>query len=638
MTTQRQSQIDRRRSAKDRRRPGQGLMEFALILPVLLFVLFGIIEFARILQAWLSVENAARFGVRYAVTGDFNPDYCDDAGINLETQTNRFGTEYADAGVIALDAADGSVDCLISSEDSDDYQDLSNALKDEARLYSIHEVAEGAALAILNNPDITDETESGFFTVTVCSSRDEGGLGADYQIIQPIPGEFLAAACVRRTSGGVFLRREDAGYADTLTEDAGGPGNRVYILVDFNHPVIVPLVSAIWPKLHLHSTRQGIVEQFRVARVVGLPPQLESQPTASNTPTITLTPTETATPTNTATATETPTITPTETSTPTETEGPTSTATETGTPTATRTETRTPTATATWDCSQFSLGSFALTTYNLSGSARPRVRIFVTNGSSQDTSLESLVFDFDQYDAAFTNAEINIFRYDNPVSYSNGTNDPTSPYNWAYTGGGNVDLNAGEADRLLFDFQYADPNWPGNTAPDYFGLTLVLANGCVLTANASPTRTPTITPTPSDTPTITRTPTRTLTPTITRTPTITPTRTRTPTRTITPTRTQTPTITPTVPTPTPTVTRTPRPTRTPTNTVPTPTPTLTPTRTQTPTNTATATVTRTPTNTATRTATPILPTATPTTPVTPTLTRTPTLTPTPSPTICTDGC
>src|SRR5690349_19561966 len=68
---------------RNRRSPGQGLLEFALILPILLLVLFGIIEFARILQAWLSVENAARFGVRYAVTGEFNASYCATAGQEL---------------------------------------------------------------------------------------------------------------------------------------------------------------------------------------------------------------------------------------------------------------------------------------------------------------------------------------------------------------------------------------------------------------------------------------------------------------------------------------------------------------------------------------------------------------------------
>ena len=43
---------------------GQAAVEFALILPVLLALLFGIIEMARLLQSYLVVTNAARFGMR----------------------------------------------------------------------------------------------------------------------------------------------------------------------------------------------------------------------------------------------------------------------------------------------------------------------------------------------------------------------------------------------------------------------------------------------------------------------------------------------------------------------------------------------------------------------------------------------
>ena len=62
-----------------RRSRAQGLVEFALALPVLLLLIFGIIEFGRLLQAWLALENGARFGVRYATTGEYNPAYCSDA-------------------------------------------------------------------------------------------------------------------------------------------------------------------------------------------------------------------------------------------------------------------------------------------------------------------------------------------------------------------------------------------------------------------------------------------------------------------------------------------------------------------------------------------------------------------------------
>jgi len=63
-----------------RARRGQTLAEFALTLPVLLVLMFGIIEFGRIFQAWVTIQNAARTAARFAVTGDYdrtvfsNPD------------------------------------------------------------------------------------------------------------------------------------------------------------------------------------------------------------------------------------------------------------------------------------------------------------------------------------------------------------------------------------------------------------------------------------------------------------------------------------------------------------------------------------------------------------------------------------
>ena len=53
----------------EKRKRGQAMVEFVIALPILLFILFGIIEFARLTFAWMSVQNAARFGIRYAVTG-----------------------------------------------------------------------------------------------------------------------------------------------------------------------------------------------------------------------------------------------------------------------------------------------------------------------------------------------------------------------------------------------------------------------------------------------------------------------------------------------------------------------------------------------------------------------------------------
>ena len=55
---------------------GQTLVEFALVLPIMLLLLFAIIEIARLLHAWVAIENGARFGVRYAVTGEYELIHC----------------------------------------------------------------------------------------------------------------------------------------------------------------------------------------------------------------------------------------------------------------------------------------------------------------------------------------------------------------------------------------------------------------------------------------------------------------------------------------------------------------------------------------------------------------------------------
>ena len=52
---------------------GQALVEFSLILVVLLMIIFVIIEGGRLFQGWITVQNAAREGGRYAITGQYDP-------------------------------------------------------------------------------------------------------------------------------------------------------------------------------------------------------------------------------------------------------------------------------------------------------------------------------------------------------------------------------------------------------------------------------------------------------------------------------------------------------------------------------------------------------------------------------------
>ena len=48
-------------------RRGQAMLEFALVLPVLILVLMGMLEFGRVMHEYMLVTEAARIGARAAV-------------------------------------------------------------------------------------------------------------------------------------------------------------------------------------------------------------------------------------------------------------------------------------------------------------------------------------------------------------------------------------------------------------------------------------------------------------------------------------------------------------------------------------------------------------------------------------------
>jgi Flp pilus assembly protein TadG len=59
--------VDRRRSA------GQGLMEFALVLPLIVFLITGAVDMGRAVFAYNTLANAARHGARVAAVNQLSP-------------------------------------------------------------------------------------------------------------------------------------------------------------------------------------------------------------------------------------------------------------------------------------------------------------------------------------------------------------------------------------------------------------------------------------------------------------------------------------------------------------------------------------------------------------------------------------
>lgn len=107
--------------------PGQALVEFALIIGALLMMIFLLIESARILWAWNTVQHAAREGARYAVTGSFEQPDCavDFAPLKFLQTSGQGGRDVCNdlrlASVIA--ESHGALSGLPLNEESTSFED-----------------------------------------------------------------------------------------------------------------------------------------------------------------------------------------------------------------------------------------------------------------------------------------------------------------------------------------------------------------------------------------------------------------------------------------------------------------------------------------------------------------------------------
>src|SRR5690554_6261470 len=175
-----------------RSRRGQTMAEFALTLPILLLLMFGVIEFARIFHAWVTLQNAARAAARYAVTGRWDDD--------VVSSVIGYSSAVTDPALRREDILDTLVPCTYGFDeifynhwgqdcDPDDYDHI-GLREDLARLPSIVDRARigAASLALKDGEEIVglkhpfqegwvnSETvgpdDPGWFHVYICSSRE----------------------------------------------------------------------------------------------------------------------------------------------------------------------------------------------------------------------------------------------------------------------------------------------------------------------------------------------------------------------------------------------------------------------------------------------------------------------------------
>ncbi|MBE2201906.1 MAG: pilus assembly protein [Anaerolinea sp.] len=236
---------------------GQAIVEFALIITVLLMMIFLIVESARILQGWVTVQNAARVGARYAITGQ-NMGNCPLNGANLPKFAGVCvdpGSDWRMAAVISM--THGALAGLPLNEDPN-----SNAFRD-----------------IDGNPP--DENS---YHLEVYG----GYVGLDGMELRP---------------------------------GAGEPGQPVIVRALYNVPIITPFFRPIISFIPVFGQVTMNNENFgslgNPTQGLGLPPNFRTPiPTVGATPTPSATPTATETPEGQQPPTETPTETVTPTATP----------------------------------------------------------------------------------------------------------------------------------------------------------------------------------------------------------------------------------------------------------------------------------------------------------------------------------
>jgi Flp pilus assembly protein TadG len=95
--------------------PGQSLLELALVLPFLLFVLFGVLDLGRVFFSSITLVSAAREGARYLSV--YPEDISNDSGAFAGTIQTAI-REAADSGLL-LTSGEVTPSCTNTDDDPD---------------------------------------------------------------------------------------------------------------------------------------------------------------------------------------------------------------------------------------------------------------------------------------------------------------------------------------------------------------------------------------------------------------------------------------------------------------------------------------------------------------------------------------
>ena len=92
-----------RRGRLRRRQEGQAFVEFVLIAPILLILVFGIVQFGVLLHNYLSLTDAVRVGARQAAVSRTDPDPAGATCQRIQQSAQRLNIPCTDVTVEPYD-------------------------------------------------------------------------------------------------------------------------------------------------------------------------------------------------------------------------------------------------------------------------------------------------------------------------------------------------------------------------------------------------------------------------------------------------------------------------------------------------------------------------------------------------------
>ena len=246
---------------------GQALVEFTLTALLFLLMLVMVLEVARILAAYVTLQHAARQAARYAVTGNWETNYqATPSGHYIAGSDDPYARIapcwplFQDDPVIP----DGANE---EPAGPDFYQPFRNA-----RTCSVEEAALKGLTGLALNPNAAPD-EGNYYIIRV------SGYSTDRY---PETGTFSRNGTSGILYSNYFTLPEHVGANAGLAPGfAGEPNQKVVVQIYYRLPIITPLLSSIVPSLTLTGSAVMTNESFgstSLQREAVQPPNLPAIP------------------------------------------------------------------------------------------------------------------------------------------------------------------------------------------------------------------------------------------------------------------------------------------------------------------------------------------------------------------------